>query len=78
MTVTYKTFIVDEPINKISYSNDYGHYVDAINIKNILNKYVDNANEEYDHIFVAYKLGEDLHEEHIKTGDWIGLRRNDL
>lgn len=78
MTVTYKIITVDEPIKTISTNEEYGHYVGTTNIKNVLKKYVDNAKEEYDHIFVAYKLGEDLHEEHIKTGDWIGLRRNDL
>lgn len=78
MTVTYKIIIVDEPITSISYNDDYGYYVATSNIKGILSKYVDNVSEEYDHIFVAYKLGEDLHEERIKTGDWIGLRRNDL
>lgn len=78
MTVTYNVVIVDEPINSISYNDDYGYYVGTANVKNILDKYVDNANEEYDHIFLAYKLGEDLHQEHIKTGDWIGLRRNDI
>ena len=44
----------------------------------MLEEYVDNSKEEYDHIFIAYKLGEDLHEEHIRTGDWIGLRRNGI
>ncbi len=78
MTVTYKIVLVDEPINSISYNEDYGYYVAAENIKDILKKYVDNADEEYDHIFVSYKLGEDLHEERIKTGDWIGLRWYDL
>lgn len=76
MTVTYRTFIVDDPIKSTSYNEDYGYYVSATNIKDILKEYVDNANVEYDHIFVAYKLGEDLHKEKIKTGDWIGLRRN--
>lgn len=78
MTLTYKIVIVDEPIKSISYNNDYGHYVATTNIKKVLNKYVDNAKEEYDHIFVAYKLGEALHQERIKTGDWIGLRWNDI
>ena len=78
MTVTYKTAIVNKPITSISYNDDYGYYVEATNIKDILKEYIDNSNEEYDHIFVAYKLGEDLHEEHITTGDWIGLRWNDI
>lgn len=78
MSVTYDIFTVDEPITSTNYNDDYGYYVATTNIKDILKKYVDNADEDYDHIFVAYKLGEDLHEEQIRTGDWIGLRRNDL
>jgi len=78
MTASYKTVIIDEPINSVTNSDDYGYYVDSIDVKEILEEYIDNSEEEYDHIFVSYKLGEDLHEEHIKTGDWIGLRRNGI
>lgn len=78
MTVTYKTIIVDKPVTSTSYDENYGYYVSTTNIKDILKQHVDNAKEEYDHIFVAYKLGETLHEEKIRTGDWIGLRRHDL
>lgn len=78
MTATYKIITVDEPIKSISSNNNYGHYVAVANVREVLKKYVDSSKEEYDHIFVVYKLGEALHEEHIKTGDWIGLRRNDI
>lgn len=78
MTVTYKTIVIDKPITDISYNDDYGYYVSAINVNDVLKKYVDDPKTEYDHIFVAYKLGEDLHEEKIRTGDWIGLRRNGI
>lgn len=76
MTVSYKTVIIEEPIKSVTNNEEYGYYVRATNIKDILEEYVDNSSEEYDHIFIAYKLGEDLHEEHIRTGDWIGLRWN--
>lgn len=69
--------MIDEPIKTVSSNEDYGYYVSASDVKEILNEYIDNS-EEYDHIFIAYKLGEDLHEEHIKTGDWIGLRWNGI
>ena len=78
MTVTYKTILVEKPITSISYNDDYGNYIATSNIEEILKRYVDDGGIEYDHIFVAYKLGEDLHEERIRTGDWIGLRRNDI
>lgn len=77
MTVSYKTVIIDEPITSVTDSEEYGYYVSASNVKRMLDEYIDNA-EEYDHVFVAYKLGDELHEEHIRTGDWIGLRWNDI
>lgn len=78
MTVTYKIVVVEEPITSISYSDEYGYYVGATDVENILDEYMNNGTEEYDHIFISYKLGEELHEERIRTGDWIGLRRNDI
>lgn len=78
MTATYKTIVVDEPITSISYNDNYGYYISTKNMKDILQKYVDDSDIEYDHIFVAYKLGETLHQEQINTGDWIGLRRNGI
>ena len=75
MTVTYKTIVINEPITTVSSSEEYGYYVSVDNVRELLKRYIDNSGE-YDHIFVAYKLGEELHEEKIRTGDWIGLRRN--
>ena len=78
MTVSYKTVIIDEPIKSVTNSEQYGYYVTATDVKEMLEEYIDNSNEEYDHIFIAYKLGEELHEERIRTGDWIGLRWNGI
>lgn len=78
MTVSYKTVIIEEPIKSVTDSEEYGYYVTATDVKEMLEEYIDNSNEEYDHIFIAYKLGEELHEEHIRTGDWIGLRWNGI
>ncbi len=78
MSVTYTNIIVDEQITSITYNENYGYYVSAANVKDILKEYVDNSDKEYDHIFIAYKLGEDLHKEQIYTGDWIGLRWNGI
>lgn len=71
MTVTYDIYEIEEPITSITDSDDYGYYISSTNVKNIISKYL--KEKEYDHIFVAYKLGEDLHKEMISTGDWIGL-----
>ena len=71
MTVTYDIYEINTPVTSISYNDSYGYYIGANNIKPIISKYIDT--KEYDHIFVGYKLGELLHEEKIRTGDWIGL-----
>lgn len=78
MTVNYKTVIIDEPIKTVSSNEEYGYYVSVSDVRQLLNEYIESSDEEYDHIFIAYKLGEDLHEERIKTGDWIGLRWNGI
>jgi len=73
MTITYKIYNIDTPITSISYSDEQGYYITSADVKNLIDDIV-NENE-FDHIFVAYKLGEELHEEHITSGgDWIGLR----
>lgn len=71
MTVTYDIFEIDKPITTIEHNEEYGYYIGANNVKDIIDNYI--KAEEYDHIFVAYKLGENLHKERIRTGDWIGL-----
>ena len=78
MTVSYKTVIINEPIKSVTNSEEYGYYVTATDVNDMLEEYVDASGEEYDHIFIVYKLGEELHKEHIVTGDWIGLRRNGI
>jgi len=72
MTVTYDTYIVDEPITSISYSDDYGYYVDPMDVKDILEKYI--GDKEYDHIFVCVRFGDLQKNEQIPVNDWIGLR----
>lgn len=77
MTATYKLYDINTPITSITYSEEHGYYITAKDVKNITDPYVEN--EEFDHIFVAYKLGEELHKEKISDGgDWIGLRRNGI
>ena len=71
MTVTYDVYEIDDPITSVSYSNEYGYYVDTTNIKSILDKYL--TKEEYDHIFVTVRLGNDNENIEIPVNDWIGL-----
>lgn len=69
MSVNYEVIEIDEPITSISYDEDHGYYVDPINVTNLIDSYV--IEEDYDHIFVAVRLG-DINNE-IPVYDWIGL-----
>ena len=73
MTVDYDIYQIDEPIKTITYSEEYGYYLDPSDVQDILGDYLDK--EEYDYIFVTTRLG-DLEEDiQIPVYDWIGLRR---
>ena len=50
-------FEIDKPIETISYTEEYGYYVSANNVKDLINNYIEA--EEYDHIFVVVRLGND-------------------
>lgn len=74
MTVEYDVFEIDEPVKTITYTEEYGYYLDPSDVQDLLMDYIDK--EEYDYIFVATKLGDDYKNIEIPVKDWIGLRRN--
>lgn len=75
MTVTYDEYVINEPITSLSYDDENGYFVDPVNIQDIIKPYL--AQSEYDHIFVAVRLGDAMHKTDIKVNDWIGLGRMD-
>ena len=76
ITADYDTYIVREPINKLSYDQEFGYYVSAEDIENSIKDIV--KENEYDHIFVVIRLGDEEHKNDIQINDWIGLRFNGL
>ena len=76
MIANCDTYIVKQPITKLSYDEEFGYYVAAEDIENIIKDTV-NQNE-YDHIFVVIRLGDEKHQKDIEINDWIGLRFNGL
>lgn len=71
MKVTYDIITIDTPITSLSYDMENGYYVSPQNIKDIISPYLEK--EIYDHIFVAVRLGDMMHQSDIQVNDWIGL-----
>ncbi len=71
MTATYDFITIDEPITSLSYDTENGYFVDPKNIENIIKPYLEK--EDYDHIFVCVRLGDNEHQNDIPVYDWIGL-----
>jgi len=76
ISVDYDVIRISEPITSLTYDEENGYYVAPKDVKNLIEPYLENG--KYDHIFVAVRLGDEMHEEDIKVYDWIGLRRNGL
>lgn len=76
MTVDYDIYEIDEAVRTITYSDEYGYYLDPADVKDLIKK--DLSNEEYDYIFVAVRLGDMDENIEIPVYDWIGLRRYGL
>ena len=74
MTVDYDIYEIDEPIQSITYSQEFGYYLDPSDVQDILKDYL--SKEEYDYIFVTTRLGDMDENIEIPVYDWIGLRRN--
>lgn len=71
ITIDYDVYRISEPITSLTYDEDNGYYVAPKDVKKILQPYLEKV--DYDHIFVAIRLGDELHSDDIKVYDWIGL-----
>lgn len=74
MQVDYDVYEIDETVKSITYSEEYGYYLDPNDVEHLISEYLEK--EEYDHIFVAVRLGDIDENIEIPVNDWIGLRRN--
>ena len=73
MTVDYDIYEIDKPIQSITYSEEFGYYIDPIDVHTILEEKLNR--EEYDYIFITTRLGDLEENVEIPVYDWIGLRR---
>lgn len=71
MKITYDIIEINEPITSLSYDEQNAYYVNPENVNTIIDQYLNQT--EYDHIFVAMKLGDLSKNIEIPVNDWIGL-----
>ena len=71
MQASCDTYIVDTPIKSLSYDKQFGYYVAPEDVEEQIKDTISQNN--YDHIFIIAKLGDEEHQEDIEINDWIGL-----
>lgn len=71
MQVSYDFITIKEPITSLSYDTENGYFVAPENVQDLIEGYLEKEN--YDHIFVCVRLGDNEHQEEIPVYDWIGL-----
>ena len=76
MTANCDIYKIQEPINKLTYDDEFGYYVAAEDVEKSIKDIVQQ--NDYDHIFVIIRLGNEEYKNDIQINDWIGLRVNGL
>lgn len=76
MTADCDIYKIQEPITKLTYDEEFGYYVAAEDVENSIKDVV--KQNDYDHIFVIIRLGNEKYKDDIEINDWIGLRFHGL
>ena len=76
MSAECQTYTKDTPITSLSYDKQFGYYVAPEDVENQIKEEINNNN--FDHIFIITKLGDEAHPDDIEVNDWIGLRSHGL
>lgn len=71
LQVNYEIIEIEEPITSLSHDEQNAYYANPENVNKLIDPYL--AKKEYDHIFVAIKLGDLSKNIEIPVNDWIGL-----
>lgn len=76
MTADCDIYSIEKPISKLTYDKEFGYYVAAEDVEDSIKDII--AQNDYNHIFVIIRLGNDEYTNDIQINDWIGLRFNGL
>lgn len=76
MTADCDVYRIQKSISKLTYDEEFGYYVAAEDVEDSIKDIIKQNN--YDHIFVIIRLGNEEYIDDIEINDWIGLRGNGL
>ncbi len=71
MSIEYEIYTISDPIKTLSYDDESGYYVSADDVYEYINTYVEQNN--YDHIYVAFRMADKQKGNDILVNDWVGL-----
>lgn len=71
MTATTDIYSIDTPLKNLSYDEEFGYFVAPEDVEKDIKSTINKNN--YDHIFVVIRLGDDFYDDDIQVNDWIGL-----
>ena len=71
MSIEYEVYTISEPIKTLSYDEENGYYVSAEDVYDYINSYIEKNN--YDHIYVAFRMADKQKGNSTLVNDWIGL-----
>lgn len=71
ITINCDSYVINEPIKTLSYEKENGYYVSAADVYDSINEYVEQ--NEYDYIYVAFRMADTQKGENVLVNDWIGL-----
>ncbi len=71
MDITTKVIDISKPLTSLSYNEENKYYIQPNDVYDLIEEYVQK--EEYDHIFVAVRMGDVTKNVEIPVNEWIGL-----
>lgn len=71
MSAKCDVYAIEKPLLKLSYDEKFGYYVAPEDVEQDIKNVINSNN--YDHIFIVIRLGDDKYKDDIEVNDWIGL-----